>query len=124
MSTTNPQNDQVRFRTLIKDIAFLSANLPNKVLLGHDRDKIPQVMAVKGDSPWHTFNRRMDALFQEDHLCRDGAGRLRYVRRGPLGMDMVVRYLQELSPTDLLEIPPDLANIKLMRIWEELNVLV
>lgn len=124
MSTPNPEKDQVRFRTLIKDIAFLSANLPNKVLLGHDRDKIPQVMAVEGDSPWHTFNRRMDALFQEDNLCRDDAGILRYVRWGPLGMDMVVCYLQELSPADLVEIPPDLANIKLMRIWEELNVLV
>lgn len=123
MSTTCTQSE-VRFRTLIKDIAFLSKNLPTDVPLAHGRDKIPQVMQKDGEGVWGTFNRRMDALFQEDSQCRDDAGRLRHVRRGPLGMEMVVTYLQSLSPADLAEIPYDLANIKLMRIWVELNYLV
>lgn len=124
MSNTSPEKDEVQFRTLVKDIAFLSANLPTDVLLAHGRDKIPHIMKIDGDGVWGTFNRRMDALFQEDSHCRDDAGRLRHVRRGPLGMDMVVAYLQKFTPLDLAEIPYDLANIKLMRIWEELNYLV
>jgi hypothetical protein len=43
-----------------------------------------------------TFNWRFDCLFKEDAQCRDMNGRLHLIRRGELGMSMVVRYLREI----------------------------
>ncbi|KAF8214358.1 hypothetical protein K438DRAFT_1956438 [Mycena galopus ATCC 62051] len=63
-------------------------------------------------------NRRMDILFAES--CRDNDGRLYYVRRGKLGMALLVQYLREVEWS---EVPADLATIKLTRIITELEVL-
>ncbi|KAJ7888332.1 hypothetical protein B0H14DRAFT_3127303, partial [Mycena olivaceomarginata] len=67
-----------------------------------------------------TFNHRVDILFGE-HV-RDSDGRLKYVRRGNLGMDCVVKYLESIH-WESAKIPFDLARGKLARIADELGYL-
>lgn len=112
MSEPTPENQKVLVRTLIKEIALLLQVLPTTVRRGHHRDKIPQVLnTAEGESIWQTFNKRFDALCAED--TRDGEGQLPHIRRGPNGMDLVVEYLQGLTPEELDEMPSDLVIIKL-----------
>ncbi|KAJ7886797.1 hypothetical protein B0H14DRAFT_3127759 [Mycena olivaceomarginata] len=67
-----------------------------------------------------TFNHRVNILFGE-HV-RDSDGRLKYVRRGNLGMDCVVKYLESIH-WESAKIPFDLARGKLARITDELGYL-
>lgn len=129
MTSTSPaEQEKVAFRTLVKEISFLSPKLPETVSLGHRRDQITKVFARAAlnaeDSPWQKFNQIMDSLFAEDRHCRDDSGRLANVRRGQLGMGMVADYLEALSPAEVAEIPAEVANIKLRRLCDELNELV
>ncbi|KAJ6527285.1 hypothetical protein B0H10DRAFT_1974312 [Mycena sp. CBHHK59/15] len=92
--------------------------LPTTVAEGTDEDEIHRVLTtVHGldeDSPASTFTRRFDILFKEDAQCRDTNGRLHLIRRGELGMLMVVRYLREINGG---------AVIKLERVVTEMEVL-
>jgi hypothetical protein len=97
-------------RALINNIVSLTKLLPTSVPLATDEDRIFAVMnSAEGESTWHTFNKRFDALFGED--CRDSTGQLHHIRRGHLGMDKVCDYLRAL---DVGSVPLDLATIKLL----------
>ena len=99
-------------RALINNIVSLTRSLPTSVPLATDEDRIFAVMSSpEGESTWHTFNKRFDALFGED--CRDSTGQLHHIRRGRLGMDKVCDYLGTL---DVGSVPLDLATIKLVRL--------
>jgi hypothetical protein len=107
-------------RLLVKDISNFSNSLSDSVPKGSKDDKICSVMnAEERDTPHETFNRRFDALFAED--CRDSHGRLHLVRRGKLGMGLVVSYLSKINWTT--GFPLDLVELKLQRLVTELKVL-
>lgn len=123
MSQNSIENQQALIHILITEIALLSRALPASVRQAVDRNKIPIVSSSdEGETPWHTFNKRFDALFAED--CRDNAGRLHHIRRGPLGMELVAKYLEGLNGDELHSMPVDLVINKLNRLSEELNHLV
>ncbi|KAJ6534090.1 hypothetical protein B0H19DRAFT_1383378 [Mycena capillaripes] len=108
---------------LIKKIGRLSSQLPDSVPEPSDDDKVFRVITTLS-SPDGTrggeFNRRFDALFAED--CRDDDGRLENIRRGEEGMDCVVTYLESIH-WGSANIPLDLAEIKLRRLAEALELL-
>lgn len=67
---------------------------------------------------WTTFNRRMDALFS-DELRDSATGRLTNVKRGPLGMGMVLQYFYEVASRQDLDW--ELASIKVDRLIDDLR---
>jgi hypothetical protein len=69
-----------------------------------------------------TFNRRLDCLFKEDVKCRDANGRLHLIRRGELGMLMVVRYLRDIR-WNAPEMNLEGAKAKLERVVKEMEFL-
>ncbi|KAJ7743899.1 hypothetical protein B0H14DRAFT_3514808 [Mycena olivaceomarginata] len=84
--------------SLIKAIEDLAVVLPSTVAEGTDEDEIHRVLTrIHGHDEEammdSTFNRRFDCHFKEDAQCRDMNGRLHLIRRGEVGMSMVVRYL-------------------------------
>ncbi|KAK7047043.1 hypothetical protein R3P38DRAFT_3423826 [Favolaschia claudopus] len=112
---------------LIKQMRRLAGLLPDSVPEGsletEDDKKIFHVTSqVHGidNTVSGTFNRRFDILFGED--TRDNNGRLRYMRRGPMGMDLVVKYLEGIH-WQTAAIPLDLAKLKLERVVAELTYL-
>ncbi|KAJ7832586.1 hypothetical protein B0H13DRAFT_2289066 [Mycena leptocephala] len=108
---------------LVKKIAKLTLFLPETVPLATEEDDIPRrIFELEGEdgTVTSTFNRRVDILFGE-HV-RDSDGRLKYVRRGNLGMDCVVKYLESIH-WETAKIPLDLAQGKLARIADELDYL-
>ena len=112
------------FSQKVEELGVLAAHLPESVPLGSKDDKILQVfdnIPVPSDASkhWEAFNKRMDALFGHDQRGEDG--RLLYVRRGELGMDLVVKYFN--SAINAGNLPWDLALIKVDRLVEELKVL-
>lgn len=109
-------------RSLVKRITHLSRALPAQtVRLAIQLDKICMVMqGPEGETPWHTLNKRFDALFGED--CRDDQGRLHEIRRGQHGMDLVANYLEKLGSA-LEEMPREPLAIKLNRLTTELEFL-
>ncbi|KAH9071527.1 hypothetical protein EDB83DRAFT_2220841 [Lactarius deliciosus] len=79
---------------IVEAITLLTKNLPSSVPEGKRDGKLHQVMtnnSYRGETPWETFNKRMDATFGED--CRDAEGRLENVSRGRFGLDIVTKYL-------------------------------
>src|ERR1700679_3115024 len=88
-------------KTLIKSITTLSNTLPHSssVLQGMKEDKIWSVMNTEECETAHeTFNKCFDAMFGED--CRDDTGRLKYVRRGKLGLGRICSYLSKIAWAD------------------------
>ena len=53
---------------------------------------------TSGGDAWEVFNRRFDVLFGEN-TC-DASGCLKNIRRGALGMDLVLKYLQSTASND------------------------
>ena len=47
--------------------------------------------SYRGETPWETFNKCLDATFGED--CRNAEGRLENMCRSRFGMDIVTKYL-------------------------------
>ncbi|KAJ7803870.1 hypothetical protein B0H13DRAFT_1931102 [Mycena leptocephala] len=93
---------------LVKKIAKLTLFLPETVPLATEEDDIPRrIFELEGEDGTvpRTFNRRVDILFGE--YVRDSDGRLRYVRRGNLGMDCVVKYNINLRSAGLKELLSD-----------------
>ncbi|KAJ7828079.1 hypothetical protein B0H14DRAFT_3719666 [Mycena olivaceomarginata] len=108
---------------LVKKLAKLTLFLPETVPLATEEDDIPcHIFELEGedDTVTSTFNRRVDILFGE-HV-RNPDGRLKYVRRGDLGMDCIVKYLKSIH-WESAKIPLDLAQGKLARIADELDYL-
>jgi len=110
----------VAIKSLVKEVATLSANLPPSVQQATKEDKIWCVInSDRRDTAHETFNRRFDALFGED--CHDSAGRLHHIRKGKLSMGLVCVYLSKCDWSD--GFPLDLVEIKLRRIITELKYL-
>ncbi|KAJ6567869.1 hypothetical protein B0H10DRAFT_2238355 [Mycena sp. CBHHK59/15] len=108
---------------LVNQIIVLSRSFPSTIPIATKDDKIYHVITnVQGEDPTVQliFNRRMDILFAESPACRNSDGRLIHVRRGKLGMDLLIKYLRKI---EWAEIPPDLASIKLTRLVTELAAL-
>ncbi|KAJ7308745.1 hypothetical protein DFH08DRAFT_823774 [Mycena albidolilacea] len=112
-----------RLKTFCPKIAKLTLFIPETVPLAAEEDDIPRhifELEVEDGTVASTFNRRVDILFGE-HV-RDSDGRLKYVRRGNLGMDCVVKYLESIH-WESAKIPFDHAQGKLVRIADELDYL-
>lgn len=108
-------------RTSCKNIYHYATKLPDSVPLAPPDDDIHRIMtSVFGDDPWHTFNRRFDALYM-DHMRTD-RGFLLNIRRGEFGMVSVAKYLAEVPwSTDM---PLDLAHIKLSRVLQSMEKIL
>ena len=83
-------------------------------------EKIPIPQGGSASAHFEVFNRRMDLLFGED--VRDKATqRLLNVKRGPQGMDLVFKYINEATDTGCLVW--DIAQIKVDRLIKEIEKL-
>ena len=112
-------NNILSARRHIQKICCLSENLPTTVALAAKTDKIFTVFSrPEGESQWHTFNSRFDAVFGDD--CRDPTTKkLHFIRRGEHGVGKVCEYLKAINLEDDL-IPLDLMISKLLRLHNEL----
>ena len=113
------------FAQKVEELGALADRLPQSVPLGTEDDKIMQVfdsipIPSNPSEQWEAFNKRMDALF--GHELRDEDGHLIHVRRGPLGIDLVVKYFN--SAMNAGNLNWDLALIKVDRIVEDLKGLM
>ena len=92
---SNRSDADFHTRTAIVDtITKLTKKLPSSIPEGKRDGKPYQVMTndnYQGETPWETFNKRLDATFGED--CRNAEGHLENVCRGQFGMDIVTKYL-------------------------------
>lgn len=107
--------------TLLKSLTKL---LPNTIPVATKDDKIFQVftnipLTDNPEEQWPIFNRRMDAIF--GHELRDSSGRLLHVKRGKLGIELVLKYFEDAESKGYLNW--DLASIKLDRLVEEFKIL-
>lgn len=108
---------QQRTHDLIQRILGLVPTLPDTIPEAEKNDVICTAMKTTGESAFATFNRRMDAIIGED--TRDKSGRLRYIRRGRLGLKAVCTYLERVLDQPGLQY--DLMDIKLERLVKELE---
>jgi len=115
-------NDYLAQLKLVKSLAgCLLLTLPiatknNKIFEVFENIPVP----TDGSAHWKTFNCRFDILFGED--VRDLQGRLLHVKRGELGMDLIIIYLEEATVAGFLLW--DLAAKKLERLVTEFEVLM
>lgn len=119
-----PLPDFKVFSEKFAQLESLITALPKAIPLAMKDDKIYQVfdrIPVSADPSkgWEIFNGRMDAIF--GHELRDEKGRLLHVKRGPLGMDMILKYVKD--SMDAGNLLWDLAAIKIDRLVEELKIL-
>ncbi|CDO77912.1 hypothetical protein BN946_scf184727.g1, partial [Trametes cinnabarina] len=93
-----------KVHALVCDLIALAADLPTTIELGTPSDKL-----------YITFTTD----------CRDEAGRLPHLRRGPFGLDLVCTYLKGLLASPAAEeLPYELVKIKLERLTNEVKALV
>lgn len=115
--------DKVRFATQVNLLQSLVPQLPKSVPTARHSDRINQVfgniISSDDDDAWPVFNRRFDILFGEDQ--RNADGRLSHLRRGALGMDLVIAYLHSTLQTDILWAA---AEPKLNRLVDEVTHLM
>lgn len=125
MSNTQSDADFHARAAIVEAITLLIKNLPSSVPEGKREGKLYRVLtndSYRGETPWETFNKRMDATFGED--CRNAEGRLENVCRGRFGMDIVAKYLHiaiDQPGAKVFHIP---MMLKLERIRDELKILV
>ena len=116
----SPEND---IKKQVKRLKKLIKQLPDDVPLGTADDRVHQIFTriplTKGEE-WETFNRQMDNLFGESE--RDSDGHLKNIYRGPLGMDMVISYLESAVDSKILQW--DAAAPKFVRLVTELKRIV
>ncbi|KAJ6483391.1 hypothetical protein C8R45DRAFT_1075593 [Mycena sanguinolenta] len=122
------RNDADVIVTRVESIANLSKLLPDTISEGTEDDEIYRVITtIQGldeGSISSTFNRRFDILFKEDAQCRDENGRLHLIRRGDLGMMLVVNYLRKIKWTaSEMVAQKEGILLKLDRLVKELEVL-
>ena len=119
-----PLPDYRAFSQKIDRLKGLAKSLPSTVPVATKDGRIVEVFTnipVTEDPAehWQTFNRRMDALF--GHELRDSNGRLLNVKRGPFGIDLVLKYLDDAASEGTLNW--DLAAIKIDRLITEFEIL-
>lgn len=99
---------------LIAKIISSAKELPAEIPLAEKTDRIHTAFAgSEGEDPWHTFNKRFDAIFGED--CCDKDGRLCHIRRGQYGMGIVSTYLGIIDANVMPEAPVKLKLVWLLR---------
>ena len=118
------EKEEIKATQLIQKISYLSQNLlPSLVPEATTDDKIYRVFTRVEDSeddPYLPFNWKFDAVFAQDTRNAE-TGRMEYIRRGPNGMDLVIKFLNSL---DLVSLPLDRMNHKLENLLKELIELV
>ncbi|KAJ6611076.1 hypothetical protein B0H10DRAFT_1953361 [Mycena sp. CBHHK59/15] len=106
---------------LIKKLTTLSKALPDSVPTATEEDDIRRIMTeVTGDDPQQTFVRRFDIVFGMQ-TC-DSEGHLTRIRRGALGMDCVLEYLNSI-PWISTTIELSVVEPKLSQLIEEMERL-
>ena len=122
----NKFNDDFHRRTaIVEAIAVLTKKLPKSVPEGKRDGKLHRVMtndSYRGETPWETFNKRMDATFGAD--CRNAEGRLENVYRGRFGMDIVTKYLLIAVDQPGAQAFHAPMMLKLERLRDELEIVV
>jgi hypothetical protein len=124
---SNPQSDtDFHARAaIVEAITLLTKNLPSSVPEGTRKGKLYRVLTndnYRGETPWETFNKRMDTTFGED--CRNAEGHLENMCRGRFGMDIVTKYLHiaiDQPGAKAFHIP---MMLKLEGLRDELKILV
>lgn len=123
-----PNNADAEFHArtaIVEAITLLTKNLPSSVPEGKRDGKLYRVMTnddYRGETPWETFNKRIDATFGED--CRNAEGRLENVCRGRFGMDIVTKYLPIAIDQPGVKVFHAPMMLKLERLRNELENLV
>jgi hypothetical protein len=110
--------------TIVEAITLLTKNLPSSVPEGKRDGKLYRVLTnddYRGETPWETFNKRIDATFGED--CRNADGRLENVCRGRFGMDIVTKYLRIAIDQPGAKVFHAPMMLKLERLRDELEIL-
>ncbi|KAH9011716.1 hypothetical protein EDB83DRAFT_2233997 [Lactarius deliciosus] len=110
---------------IVEAITLLTKNLPSSVPEGKRDGKLHQVMtnnSYRGETPWETFNKRMDATFGED--CRDAEGRLENMSRGRFGLDIVTKYLLIAIDQPRAKMFHAPMMLKLERLRDELEIIM
>lgn len=100
----------------------LVPKLPRSLSTATVTDRISTIfdsIPVTSDEPWPVFNHRMDLLFGEDTRNKDG--RLVNIQRGPLGMDLVMKYFHSITTESILW---GAAKPKFKCLTKELNYLM
>ncbi|KAF8887998.1 hypothetical protein CPB85DRAFT_1441597 [Mucidula mucida] len=124
MTMAAPPPSAAYMRTVVAKIARLSAVLPASVPMGMKNNHLYKVFTSpkKEEGEWRTLNTRFDGVFGED-LRNTTSGRLKHLRRGEQGMNIVVRYLKGVDWANK-DMPRDIAMLKLQCVVDELeNVL-
>ena len=123
---SNRSDANFHARTAIVDtITKLTKKLPSSIPKGKRDGKLYWVMTndnYRGETPWETFNKHLDATFGED--CRNAEGRLENVCHGRFGMDIVTKYLLiaiDLPGAQVFHAP---MMLKLEHMKVELEILV
>ncbi len=121
MTTTAPPPSAAYMRTVVAKIARLSAALPALVPMGTKNDHLYKVFTgpKKEEGEWRTLNTHFDGVFGED-LRNATSGRLKHLRRGEQGINVVVRYLEGVDWADK-DMPWDIVMLKLQRVVDELE---
>jgi len=119
-----PLPDYRVFSQKIDHLKVLAKQLPSTIPIATKDDRIVEVFTKipVSDNPaehWEIFNRRMDVLFGNE--LRDSNGRLRHVKRGTLGIDLVLEYFDDAASKGTLNW--DLAAIKIDRLITEFQIL-
>src|SRR5271168_3399800 len=107
------EKEEIKATQLIQKISYLSQNLLPSVPEATTDDKIYRVFTRIEDSeddPYLPFNRKFEAVFAQDTRNTE-TGRLDHIRRGPNGMDLVVKFLNSLTPC-LTATRPDESEIR------------
>ncbi|KAF4611808.1 hypothetical protein D9613_004630 [Agrocybe pediades] len=120
-----PLPDFKVFTAKLDKLKELIKKLPSTVLRASEEDRISQVfksIPVEKDiaKHWEIFNRRMDSLFGSE--LRNEKGRLLNFKKGPLGLDLVIAYIDECVGSGTLQW--DLAAIKVDRLVNECEELI
>ncbi|KAH9025004.1 hypothetical protein EDB83DRAFT_2230789, partial [Lactarius deliciosus] len=110
---------------IVEAITLLTKNLPSSVPEGKRDGKLHRVMtnnSYRGETPWETFNKHMDATFGED--CRDAEGCLENVSRGRFGLDIVTKYLLIAIDQPRAKMFHTPMMLKLERLRDELEIIM
>ncbi|KAJ2920749.1 hypothetical protein H1R20_g16345, partial [Candolleomyces eurysporus] len=115
------------FSKHVANLAKLLSSLPSSLREGKKEGLIAATfnkitVPESNDEYWQVFNRRLDILFSEEQRD-EKTGRLPNITRGPLGMGLVVEYLQKTVRLNPEGFPWSAAMPKVLRLVQELKEL-
>lgn len=131
MTSTDPQARRLKFQEIygrhVDSLAKLVKQLPDSVPLATSEDQIPAVFSSLDvpDDPneaWEIFDRRFNSLFGEE--IRNASGRLVNFRRGPLGIEAVLDYLEVCRRLPIDKFEWEAAMPKILRLCNEAKALI